>query len=293
MTTSRTPSPWRTQALSAWSDTRDPQFYGVFDVDVERAGRIAAAASSRYRRRIGLHHLVVKAVATTLADQPALNQTVRWGRGVPHEGVPLALLTYLPGSGAGEAELHKYVIADAHLKDLGEIAREDLAALLRIHRRRDPVRERRMRFLGGVPPAAMGLVLRTLDFLTAGCQVDLTALGFPRVTQGAGIINNLMHFPLDGIGACLLPTSRAPFLLALPAPTERPASHDGRLALRPILRLCGTFDNRLVDGYAACRFGLEVKRLLEAPESLLEASPAPAPAPAAAVAGRPREGAVR
>jgi hypothetical protein len=279
-------SPWRTQALSAWSDTRDPQFYGVFDVDLREAEAVLAAAGRHYRRRIALTHLVVKAVATVLAGEPALNQSVRWGRGVANEGVPLALLTYRAGQGSGEAELHKYVIADAHQKDLGEIARDDLAALLRIHRRRDPQRERRRRFLGAVPPPLMGPLLSALDFLTAACQVDLSPLGFPRVTQGAGIINNLTHFPLDGISACLLPTSRAPFLLALPAPQPRPVVRQGRVEPGSVLRLCGTFDNRLVDGYAACSFGLEVKRLLEAPQPLLEAPHAP-PATAAAAPAAP------
>ena len=54
----------------------------------------------------------------------------------------------------------------------------------------------------------------------------------------------------------------------------------GRVEPGSVLRLCGTFDNRLVDGYAACRFGLEVKRLLEAPQPRLEAPHAP-PAPGA------------
>lgn len=264
-------SPWRTQALSAWSDTRDPQYYGVFDVDLAAADVLLAAAGRRYRRRIALAHLVVKAVATVLAAEPALNQSVRWGRSVPNEGVPLALLTYRAGPDSAAAELHKYVIADAHQKDLGAIAREDLAALLRIHRRRDPQRERRRRFLGAVPPPLMGSVLSVLDFLTAACQVDLSPLGFPRVTQGAGIVSDLTRFPLDGISARLLPTSRAPFLLSLPAPRARPVVRQGRVECGSILRLCGTFDHRLVDGYAACRFGLEVKRLLEAPQALLEA----------------------
>src|SRR2546428_730440 len=172
---------WRKQALSSWSDTRDPQFYGTFEVDAEAAQRALAAASAHYGRRIALQHLVLKAVAATVADHPEMNRTVRWGRAVPHVGLPLAQLTYVPDEAAG--------------------------------------------------------------------------------AQGPGILSTLPCSP-EAVAACLLPSPRAPFLLTLTPPRPRPVVRDGAVVIRPILRLFGTFDNRLVDGYAACRFGDALARWL-------------------------------
>jgi hypothetical protein len=265
------PSGWRRQALSSWSDTRDPQFYGTFEVDAGPAERALAVASAHHGRRIALQHLVLKAVAATVAEHPEMNGTVRWGRAAPHAGLPLAQLTYVPDESAGGG-LHKYLIADAHQKSLDEIAREDMLALLRIHRGRDPIRERRRRFLARVPSPCMGTVLRAIDFLTFACQRDLSPIGFPAGAQGAGIISTLPFAPAS-VAACFLPSSRAPFLLTVTPPRPRPVVREGAVVVRPILRLFGTFDNRLIDGYQACRFGDALARRLETPGSLLADEP--------------------
>jgi hypothetical protein len=272
MATPAQPPAWRKQALSSWSDTRDPQFYGTFEVDAEAAERALAIASAHYGRRIALQHLVLKAVAATVADYPAMNKTVRWGGAVPHVGLPLAQLTYVPDEAAGEGALHKYLIADAQNKSLDEIAREDMLALLRVHRDRDPVRARRQRFIRRVPAPCLGLVLKSVDFLTSACQVDLSTIGFPAGAQGTGIISTLPFAP-ESVAACLLPSSRAPFLLTLTPPRPRPVVRRGAVVARSVLRLFGTFDNRLVDGYTACRFGDALVRRLEAPGQLLAAEP--------------------
>jgi len=145
-------------------------------------------------------------------------------------------------------------------------------ALLRIHRGRDPIRERRRRFIRRVPPPCLGAVLRSIDFVTFACRRDLSAIGFPAGAQGTGILSTLPFSP-EAVAACLLPSSRAPFLLTLTPPRPRPVVRDGAVVIRPILRLFGTFDNRLVDGYAACRFGDALARWLEAPGRLLEGEP--------------------
>jgi pyruvate/2-oxoglutarate dehydrogenase complex dihydrolipoamide acyltransferase (E2) component len=43
----------------------------------------------------------------------------------------------------------------------------------------------------------------------------------------------------------------------------------GRVEPRPILRLCGTFDHRVIDGYHAAEISAEVQELITNPKSLL------------------------
>jgi len=266
-------SAWRKQALGTWLDTWDPQYCGTFDADAERAQQVTAAASARHRRPVTLYHLVLKAVATAVTRFPEVNHTLRFGRAVPHAGIPLACLTYVRGSEPGAAELQKYVLADLHRKSLGEIARADLAAQLRIHRGRDPVRERRRRLLRALPAPTTHFALRALDFLSCKCGLGLGFLGFPAEIQGAGIVNNLTQFNIEGLSACIMPSSRAPFLLSVTAVQPRPVPRDGRIEIRPVLRIFATFDHRLVDGYTACLFGDGIRRLIEDPEVLAETSP--------------------
>jgi pyruvate/2-oxoglutarate dehydrogenase complex dihydrolipoamide acyltransferase (E2) component len=49
----------------------------------------------------------------------------------------------------------------------------------------------------------------------------------------------------------------------------RPWVVDGRVEPRPIRRLCGTFDHRVIDGDHAAEIPAEVERLLARPERLL------------------------
>ncbi|MGW3964219.1 2-oxo acid dehydrogenase subunit E2 [Amycolatopsis sp. NPDC005003] len=261
-------SAWRKEALSLWSDTRDPQFYGRFDVDAAEALSVVAAAEAHHGRSLGIYPLVVKAVATAVAEFPDLNHTLRRGRSRPHGTVALAQLAYDPADGPARAALHKYVVHDLHTMTLDEIARVNTARLLRTFRRTDPVARRRERFTAALPGGAVGATLRVVDWLVR-CGADLSVIGFPAGPRGCGMVSNFTGAVVDDVGARMSPLSRAPFLITVPSVRSLPWVRDGQVVAWPVLRLFGTFDHRLVDGARAVLFGSRVRELLERPAELV------------------------
>lgn len=57
-------------------------------------------------------------------------------------------------------------------------------------------------------------------------------------------------------------------LVLVPQIRERPWVVDGAVVPRPVLRLCATFDHRIIDDYQAGKLSGEITTLLGDPEQL-------------------------
>jgi 2-oxoglutarate dehydrogenase E2 component (dihydrolipoamide succinyltransferase) len=121
-------------------------------------------------------------------------------------------------------------------------------------------------------------VLRRAQTLTSA-QIELAIADFGRrardgrltleelaggtfsITNG-GVFGSLLSTPI------LNPPQSA--ILGMHAIQERPVAEHGQVVIRPMMYLALTYDHRLVDGRDAVQFLVAVKRVLEAPETLLE-----------------------
>jgi pyruvate/2-oxoglutarate dehydrogenase complex dihydrolipoamide acyltransferase (E2) component len=77
-------------------------------------------------------------------------------------------------------------------------------------------------------------------------------------------------FGIDTAFAPMVPLARCPLLLLVPEVRERPWVENGKLVVRPVLRLCATFDHRIIDGHAAGKLAKAIRASLEAPVTLNE-----------------------
>jgi pyruvate/2-oxoglutarate dehydrogenase complex dihydrolipoamide acyltransferase (E2) component len=57
-------------------------------------------------------------------------------------------------------------------------------------------------------------------------------------------------------------------LILIPEIRARPWAIGDRVEVRPVLRLCATFDHRIIDGAAAGRFASRLTRLFALPHEL-------------------------
>ena len=78
------------------------------------------------------------------------------------------------------------------------------------------------------------------------------------------MVTNIGSLGLDT--ALLVPYSKVPVLIAVGESKLRPWVVDGQLAVRPILRLCATFDHRLIDGVHASHMSRTVQKIFADPE---------------------------
>ena len=76
----RHPSSWRRMAPAMWEAPSDPTMHGTLEIDVTKALEYLQLQSEISGTHLTITHLVVKAVADTLAQHPECNAFIRRGR---------------------------------------------------------------------------------------------------------------------------------------------------------------------------------------------------------------------
>jgi pyruvate dehydrogenase E2 component (dihydrolipoamide acetyltransferase) len=264
-------------AAAMWRNPSDPTIYGSVDVDVTHA----LAFIERFRRDTGLKltltHVVARAVARALARHPELNAKVRfWGRIEQREHVDLMVSV----STEGGRDLSAARIEQAEDMSLAELVRavSDHAARIRTGADRNFARSRNV--FRSLPWWLARPIVRLTDLLTNELHVHLPSQGMPRDPFGSAIVTNVGMFGIDTAFAPFVPLARCPLLILVTEVKERPWVVDGHVVARPVLRLCGTFDHRIIDGYHAGLLARDIHALVERPDAAEDAAPAAAVEPA-------------
>lgn len=86
-------------------------------------------------------------------------------------------------------------------------------------------------------------------------------------TGGVITISNLGMLGIDEFRAIVNPGESA--IVACGTISQTPVVRDGEVTVRPILKVTGSFDHRVVDGASGARYLAQVKELLEAAEGLV------------------------
>jgi pyruvate dehydrogenase E2 component (dihydrolipoamide acetyltransferase) len=251
------PSSFRRMAAGMWRSPRDPSIYGQMDVDATPSLAFLAEQPGK----VTVTHLVARAVALALRDQPELNAKVRfWGRLERRETIDL-FVTVATGGDLSGARIDR---ADG--KSLAELAREvsDRAGKIRKGNDRDHARTR------GAMKALPWWLARPAtwasDMLVNELHVELP--GMPGDPFGSAIITSVGMFGIDAAFAPFVPLARCPMLILVPEVRPRPWAIGDTACVRPVLRLCATFDHRIIDGAAAGRFAARLTELFASPHLL-------------------------
>ena len=99
-------------------------------------------------------------------------------------------------------------------------------------------------------------------------HLHLPKQGMPSDPFGSAMVTNVGMFGIDTAFAPFTPIARCPMIILVPQVRQRPWVVDGEVVSRPVLRLCGTFDHRVIDGYHAGKLSAEITELLTNPEQL-------------------------
>jgi pyruvate/2-oxoglutarate dehydrogenase complex dihydrolipoamide acyltransferase (E2) component len=246
-------------AAAMWRAPSDPSIYGQMDVDATPA----LAFLREQPEKITITHLVARAVALALRDQPELNAKVRfWGRLEQRETIDV-FVTVATGKDLSGARIDR-----ADEKSLVELAAAIAERAGRIRSDRDASYKQSRSVFARLPWWLARPATQLSDLLVNELHVDLAKYGMPVDPFGSAIVTSVGMFGIDAAFAPFVPLARCPMLILVPEVRPRPWAVDDRAVVRPVLRLCATFDHRIIDGAAAGRFASCLTRLFAVPHEL-------------------------
>jgi pyruvate/2-oxoglutarate dehydrogenase complex dihydrolipoamide acyltransferase (E2) component len=253
-------SSFRRMAAAMWRSPSDPSIYGQMDVDATAS--LEFLAQHQPGARLTITHLVARAVASAMRDQPEINGKVRfWGRLEQRSTIDV----FVTVATEGNRDLSGARIERADEKSLVELAAEIRERAGRIRDGADTSYKKSRSMLKAVPWWLARPATWLSDVLVNELHVDLASQGMPSDPFGSAIVTSIGMFGIDAAFAPFVPLARCPMLILVPEIRPRPWAVGERVEVRPVLRLCATFDHRIIDGAAAGRFAARLTSLFASP----------------------------
>ncbi|HVW24484.1 MAG TPA: 2-oxo acid dehydrogenase subunit E2 [Polyangiaceae bacterium] len=259
-------SSWRKLSLGTWDAANDPTIYGMLSIDVTAANRMLADLNAG-PVHVTMTHLVVKAIACTLASHPECNGFIRRGSVFLREQVDVFVLVAVAGN--GDTDLSGIKIEQADRKSVVQIAEEVAAHAAEIRRGDDAALAGTKRLMSALPRWAIKPTLRLASFVQYELNLDLSALGVPRDPFGAAFVTSVGALGLGFAFPPIVPVTRLSVNVAPGTVRDEAVVVDGEIVIRPILPVTATFDHRMIDGHHASKLARTFREILESPASLL------------------------
>ncbi len=255
-------SSFRRMAAGMWKNPTDPTIYGTMDLDVSRTRARIEEHRARTGERLSITHVVAHAVAQAFARHPSLNAKVRyWGKLERRASVDLFVSVSTDG---GKDLSGARIDAADRLSLSGWVAQLEGRAK-QIRAGADQSFEKSRGLFKALPWFLVRPLLWAVDVLTNELHVHLPKQGLPRDPFGTAVITNVGMFGIDTAFAPFVPMGRCPMLLLVTEVKDRPWVEDGKLTVRPVLRLCASFDHRIIDGHSAGVLARDIRAAIEGP----------------------------
>ncbi|HUJ57917.1 MAG TPA: 2-oxo acid dehydrogenase subunit E2 [Kofleriaceae bacterium] len=258
-------STFRKIALGTWRTTGDPSVYGSLTLRMDRALAYLDAFRAATGRRITVTHLMARAAAAVFEQVPDANAILRLGRIYRRKRIGVFFQVAMEDPDTGKVDLSGATIHDPQAKSLVEICDELDQIFAKVRKNRDSALARTRKLFKRLPLPAMGPLLDLTSFASYTLNLDLSWAGIPRDAFGSIMITNVGSLGLEEAYVPLVPYSRVPLLIALGAIRDAVVPRDGTVAIEKTMRLCATFDHRILDGAHAAAMARTVRAWIEQP----------------------------
>jgi len=255
-------SPWRKIALGTWRTAKDPSVYGMLVLDAAPALQAIERLKAETGERITLSHFAGAVLARTIAAHPDINCVLRLGRLYPRKHVDIF---FQVASDSDGEDLSGTLVRQANEKSVLEIAREMGAKVKAIKTHEDKSYTQMKNTMRLVPGWLVETVLNAAEFFMYVLNLYHPLIGSPRDSFGSAMLTNIGSLGMEEAFAPLVPYSRVPLLIALGAARQEPVVREGRIEVADRIKICVTFDHRLMDGVIGAKMGQTFARLFSQP----------------------------
>ena len=259
-------SPFRKIALGTWQTAYDPSVYGSVSLRMERAERYVEEFRRATGRRLTLSHLMAKAAGAALEAMPDANAILRLGRIYLRERIGVFFQVAMEDPRTGQIDLSGATVYDPEKKTLRDICAELEEKASGVRGGSDK-KERARSLFRRAPEFAIGPLLDTIGFFGYTLNLDLEKVGVPNDPFGSIMITNIGSLGLEEAYAPLVPYTRVPIVVAMGAVCDVPVVEDGAVIPGRVMKVCATFDHRILDGAHAAIMVRTLREWMEDPYS--------------------------
>lgn len=257
-------SAFRKMALGTWQTTHDPSVYGAVTLRMDRAEAYVRQFRQVTGKRLTLSHMMAKAAAAALEITPDANAILRLGSIYLRDRIGVFFQVALEDPATGQIDLSGTTVFDPEKRSLLDICQELDDKAERVRSGADN-KERARSIFKKAPNLAIGPLLDTIGFLGHTLNLDLEKLGVPNDAFGSIMITNIGSLGLEEAYAPLVPYSRVPIVLAMGSVRDEAVVEDGQVVPGRVMKVCATFDHRVLDGKHAAIMVKTLRSWMEYP----------------------------
>jgi pyruvate/2-oxoglutarate dehydrogenase complex dihydrolipoamide acyltransferase (E2) component len=262
----RPSSPWRRISLGSWRPTGDSSIYAAVELRMEPIEQMCTELLATGTKASPTHALGV-VIARALADEPAANALVRFGRVHPRQHVDLFF--HVAPTDAGDDDLSGVVIRQANELDVRAFAAQFRDQLSLVRAKQDKAYRTTKKWFRFVPGWMSKWVLDASAFVSYSLNVWWPWLGMPRDAFGSIMVTNVGSLGVEQCFVPLAPYTRIPMVISIGAVRSAALVVDGVVVVARVCSLGLTFDHRLMDGVHGAAFVAALKRHAANPQALL------------------------
>jgi pyruvate/2-oxoglutarate dehydrogenase complex dihydrolipoamide acyltransferase (E2) component len=255
-----------TMSAAWWKDPDSPLIFSSLNVDMTNALAWINTLRERTGEAITVTHLCAKVLGMVLRKYPQVNAKIEGNRIMRRKTADVVLMVSLD---SGE-DISAIKVGDVDQKNLLEISREIREGAIAVRENRGPHFQASKDLMKYCSVSVAKVIVKIASFFVNRLGIDFTRLGFPDDPFGSAVISSVNMHGIESAYGPLIPVGRCGFLLVLPEIMDKPWVEDGKLVVRPVLKLCMTFDHRIFHGYYVSLVENEIRRLLQNPEEVLE-----------------------
>ena len=259
-------TPWRVTSAAIYTTPTDSRVYGTLDIDVTEARRFISE-KRRQGVRLTMVHMATAVLARAVAfDVPEMNCYIRRGAVVGRERLDVMV----PVQVGGDAGVTPAIVRDAHARRVSDIAEEIRGKASRSRGGEEIKAAQNKYLLNKIPWPLRRPVFRLLKWITVDMGMEIRALGLSAHSFGSFVVSDIGSFGLNTGMTALMPAAKVPAVIVLGKMEEKPVVRNGKIVVRTILPLTGTFDHRIVDGMQIGKLARGIKRNFRKPDWLDE-----------------------
>jgi pyruvate dehydrogenase E2 component (dihydrolipoamide acetyltransferase) len=266
-------SPFRKLAIGTWQTAYDPSVYGTMNLRMEQALAYTQAFREATGKRLTVTHMMAKAAAAVFQRMPDANAILRWNRIYMRERIGVFFQVVLEDPRTGEIDLSGTVNYDPEQKTVEQIYDEFATKVERVRAAKDRKLESSRGMFRRMPYFMLNRMLRLVSFFSYTLNLNLRWMGVPKDPFGSIMITNIGSLGLQEAYVPLVPYSRVPIVLAMGAVEDAPVVEDGAVVPGKLMRVCATFDHRVLDGAHAAIMARTLRAWMEHPFEHFEPIP--------------------